>query len=109
MKRTPSQDRAIQKLIRKAWQAAAGYDLAYEDEYEWKRFKVEPIGRTLSVVIELGRIGDEGTAASVFCRTRGHAFVGPRGGITYYERSGTRRRARYGHEPFYAHLRGGSR
>lgn len=52
--------------------------------YEIKQYDVKEFPTFLSVVIEVGMTGDEGTLASVICRDRAHVFVGKRGGITYY-------------------------
>ncbi len=49
--------------------------------YEVKEFRLTNLGRCVSVVVTVGRKGDEGTMAAVLCRYRGHFFVGRRGGI----------------------------
>ena len=53
------------------------------DGYEIKVFEVnreyEPA--FTSIRIETGRIGDEGTAASILCRTYAHLLIGPRDGL----------------------------
>lgn len=79
---TPSQEKALRRIWRAAWDRASNGGLT---DVEVKEFNLKPIGSgpylTVSVVLELGRVGDENTAASVFCRTRGHFFVGSHGGI----------------------------
>lgn len=50
-------------------------------DYEYKRFEVEDCGAFVSVVSEVGLVGDEGTAASILCRTRRHIHIGKRGGM----------------------------
>ena len=56
---------------------------AYRDLYEVKTFEVVcSFGGGVSVVVETGRIGDEGTAASILCRDYRHVRIGKRGGIT---------------------------
>jgi len=51
-------------------------------EVNVKLFKVERVHlNSVSVVIEMGGVNDAGTLAAVVCRTRGHFFIGPRGGI----------------------------
>ena len=68
---TPAQVRAItQCQLAKLW-----------DRQEVKVFEVRQHGGFVSVYVEVGRIGDEGTLASVFCRYRGHFFIGRRGKI----------------------------
>ena len=41
----------------------------------------------VSMIIEVGAIGDEGTLAAVFCRQRAHIFIGPKGGCYTYSNS----------------------
>ena len=45
------------------------------------------VGGIVSMVIEVGEIGDEGTLAAVFCRQRAHIFIGPKGGCYTYTTS----------------------
>lgn len=52
-----------------------------DDKTEVKQFSVVQLGFTVSVVCEVGRKGDEGTAAAIFCRHRGHFMIGRNGGI----------------------------
>lgn len=51
------------------------------DGYEVKQFHLCNLGAKASVVVEVGRKGDEGTAGAIFCRQRGHFFVGRQGRI----------------------------
>ena len=60
-------------------QALWGDQYVEDPELEVKHLSVMPCGPDLSVVIEVGHIGDEDTMASVFARERVHAFIGPRG------------------------------
>lgn len=56
-----------------------------DNDYEYKRFDVrdvEPGGHYVFVVSEVGLKGDEGTLASIYCRTHRHISIGPRGGLT---------------------------
>lgn len=75
---TREQERTVE-LIRKEAQK----QFFYGDKYEFKEFDVEENEYFVSVVAEVGLIGDEGTFAAVFCRDRVHLFVGKRGGVTY--------------------------
>jgi len=52
-------------------------------EYEYKLFEVTPLdwGGKVQVITEVGRVGDEGTMAQTFARTRRQIFLGPRGGM----------------------------
>lgn len=60
--------------------------------YEIKQYEVSDCDYFLSVVIETGSVGDEGTLASIICRERAHLFIGKRGGITYINKRGTQKR-----------------
>ena len=53
---------------------------------EIKQFEIRECGKKLSVMVEVGMPGDEGTMASVLCRDRCHVFVGIRGGMRTYRR-----------------------
>lgn len=77
---TKSQENAIERIKR-----LAARDLMFGDKskYEFKEFKTDENEYFVSVVLEVGKKGDEGTLAEVFCRDRAQLFVGKRGGITY--------------------------
>ena len=49
---------------------------------EVKYSHVEDAKSFTSFVLEVGRVGDEGTMAEVFCRDRRHFFVGKKGGVS---------------------------
>lgn len=51
--------------------------------YEIKQYDVDDCKYFISVVLEVGMVGDEDTLASILCRSRVHLFIGKRGGITY--------------------------
>ena len=52
---------------------------------EIKEFKVEELDwGSVSIVAEVGGIGDEGTYAAIMCRERIHVFIGRKGSISYY-------------------------
>ena len=73
---TKSQEKAIER-IRKLVEA---------DLHDWrdiKRWEVKEYEFFVSVYVEYGCKGDEGTLAEVLCRNKAHLFVGKRGGITY--------------------------
>lgn len=55
----------------------------YSDKYEIKRFETRDNDSFISLIVEYGLIGDEGTLAEVFGRDSAHLFIGKRGGITY--------------------------
>ena len=52
-------------------------------KFEIKRFEVEENKWFVSVVAEVGYVGDEGTLAEIFARDRVQLFIGKRGGMTY--------------------------
>lgn len=57
-----------------------------KSKYEFKRFEVKPIDGCdiVSLIIETGLVGDEGTMASIFARDYCQLFIGTKGGVTYY-------------------------
>ena len=50
--------------------------------YEIKQWEVEEYKTFVSLVVEVGMIGDENTYASIYCRDRLHVFIGKKGGVT---------------------------
>ena len=86
---TKAQERAIEKLKK---MAEREFFYGGADKYEFKQFEVNVLNHwkdIVSVTIETGLKGDEGTMAAVLCREYCHVFVGPRGGVTWYNRKGT--------------------
>ena len=79
---TQAQERAVERI-----KGMAKKQLMYGDGYEFKVWQVEELNGCgiVSVVLETGLVGDEGTLAQVFGRDRAHMFVGKRGGVTYYD------------------------
>jgi len=54
--------------------------------YEYKAFEVKLVDMSprkpeVSLITEVGRVGDEGTMAEIYARNRRHIFIGPRGGV----------------------------
>ena len=74
---TKSQEGAIAKIKRLA------EENLYSEKYEIKEWEVVEYDSFISVVVETGLKGDEGTWASIIARDRAHLFVGTHGGITY--------------------------
>jgi len=86
---TRSQERALKKL-----EMLTRKDFLPNEEM--KTWEVKDIGTgTLSVVIEYGLVNDEGTLAEIFARSRCHIFIGSRGGVSYYNNKGTRKRFKW--------------
>lgn len=85
---TKSQAKAIEKIKR------LGEDLFYggKDNYEFKQFEVEEHDTFVYVLVCTGMKNDEGTMASIFCRDRARLFVGKKGGITYIDSKGNKKR-----------------
>lgn len=54
---------------------------AHAAKYEFKRFEVEERDGLCFLKIEIGRIGDEGTMASVLARDYRLIMIGKRGGL----------------------------
>lgn len=65
------------------------------DDYEIKKWEVEENEFFVSVNVEVGLKGDEGTLAAVFGRNSAHIFVGPKGGMTYWRKKGKNKRLKY--------------
>ena len=62
--------------------------VGHPETKEIKQKEIEEITENIvSLVIEVGEIGDEGTMAAVFCRQRAHIFIGPKGGCSTYTQS----------------------
>lgn len=65
-------------------------DLEYEffnnhKNPEIKKFEVKELEYgSVSLIAEVGSVGDEGTCAEILCRERIHVFIGKNGAITYY-------------------------
>ena len=77
---TQAQERALQ-IIRRC--AEEQLFFGGKDKYEFKQWKVDENEYFVSVILEVGLIGDEGTMASIYARDRALLFVGKRGGIRY--------------------------
>ena len=54
----------------------------FSKNYEIKQWVVEEYETFISLVVEVGMIGDENTYASIYGRDRLHVFIGKKGGIT---------------------------
>ena len=62
--------------------------VGYRETKEIKEEKIEELFYgAVSMVIEVGNIGDEGTMAELYCRDRAHVFIGPRGGCFTYAKA----------------------
>ena len=84
---TKAQEKTVGRI-----KAMMEQDFIYDKErYEIKEFEVKENDYFVSVVGEVGLKGDEGTLAQIFVRERFHLFIGKKGGITYYNRKGTRK------------------
>ena len=79
---TNAQERTIERLRKDVEK----YTFFSKDgSYEFKEWEVEEMKcGQVSLIFETGMINDEGTLADIFCRERGHVFIGKKGGITYY-------------------------
>lgn len=74
---TRQQENALKKIRKLA------DGLMYSDKWELKEWQVHENEYFVSVVVEVGMKGDEGTLGQVFCRERAQLFIGKRGGIRY--------------------------
>lgn len=95
---TGAQKRVVQALAEEALRGNAHPDTPVE----LKQCTLTRLGTrgTLSLVLVVGRVGDEGTLGEVFSRSRWHLFLGPRGGIRYPSKG--RARARRARNAFHA-------
>ena len=73
---TKSQEKAIERI-----RQLVERDMT--DKQEIKIWGINEGEYFVSLVIEYGYIGDEGTLSAIFCRCHAHLFIGKRGGITY--------------------------
>ena len=84
---TKAQERAIEKLRKQTER-----DLFFSEKYEIKQFEVKEYeDGCLTLAIETGLKGDEGTMAEIYARDYCFLFIGDRGGVTWYNRAGTKR------------------
>lgn len=77
---TKQQAKAIES-IKKVAETMHGEKHA--DKYEIKKFEIDECEYFVSLTVEVGLKGDEGTMAEILCRDYAHLFIGKRGGITY--------------------------
>ena len=54
----------------------------FAKNYEFKQWEIEEYDTFISLIVEVGMIGDENTYASIYCRDRLHVFIGKKGGVT---------------------------
>ena len=54
----------------------------YSKNYEIKDWNIEEFDTFISLIVEVGMIGDENTYASIYGRDRLHVFIGKKGGVT---------------------------
>ena len=74
---------------------AAILEWVKDNDHEIKIWKVEDYGYFVSVVVEVGLKGDEGTFASLIGRNRAHIFVGPKGGLSYITKKGKKKALKF--------------
>lgn len=84
---TKAQEYAVRNI-----RAKVEKEFLLTENYEIKEWKVEENEYFVSVVFETGLKNDEGTWASILGRDRGQVFIGKKGGLTYYNRKGTKKR-----------------
>jgi hypothetical protein len=90
---TPSQVKAITQI--QQYKLRGEISKSFGREYmEVKQFSVQNLGHVVSVVVEVGNKGDEGTMGAIYCRSRGHFFVGRNGKISIAGKEG-RKQNRY--------------
>lgn len=74
---------------------AAILEWVRDNDHEIKIWEVQDCEFFVSVIVEVGLKGDEGTLASVFGRNRAHIFVGPKGGLSYPTKKGKRKALKF--------------
>lgn len=76
------EQKAIEWLHERIMYHQGGGRIGTTDQYEYKQWNIERIhSKAISLIVEVGQKGDEGTMAEVFARDRRHIFIGPRGGM----------------------------
>ena len=82
---TPKQIETIDKWFKAVAHEDMLMDIHAEDDYEFKRWEVrETEWGKVEVYSVVGMKGDEGTAASLFCRNYRQIFIGKNGGVVTY-------------------------
>lgn len=76
---TAAQERLLARIKAQALACAHGAD--FVDRYEFKKWEVEVTPHFVSLVLETGRKGDEGTYGALLCRNYRHIFIGPNGAL----------------------------
>ena len=78
------QERAVEKI-----RAAIIEKHARGNEREFKQFEITELadGELISLVVEYGMVGDEGTYAEIMVREYWHFFIGIAGGVTLVSHS----------------------
>lgn len=68
-----------------AQRKAADRLIAIREKHEIKKLLITRFdtSRAVTLYVETGMIGDEGTLAALFARTTTHARIGSRGGVSY--------------------------
>ena len=79
---TTSQEKAIERIRRLVEKEMKGIR-GDKDCYEIKEWDLSEYEYFVSLVVEYGMKGDEGTLGEVFGRNRAQLFIGKKGGITY--------------------------
>jgi hypothetical protein len=75
----PAQEASIARLMNRYFER---HCLSRPERYEFKEVRIHELAYgSISVVLEVGSRTDEGTMASVLCRSRVHAFIGRKGGF----------------------------
>lgn len=95
-----SERRALRRILKSSdlyqYDGSAISRRVRDTDKELKRFEIKRIHpNAISVVVEVGCVGDENDMRSVLCRHRIHAFIGPRGGITVSPRKNKTRARKY--------------
>ena len=82
---TAAQAAIAEKLVLSLFPQMTEHDDSYEiKEVSWSLIS----DKVMSLTVEVGLVGDEGTMASIFGRSRKHVFIGPRDGTSTYTRAG---------------------
>ena len=90
---------ALKRILRIIFETDAhcSTSLDIAKEHEFKRLEVKKLAYgALSVATDVGRIGDEGTYASLLCRQHRHFFIGKAGGFSCVFMSKDKTRTRTG-------------
>lgn len=77
----PAQEHMLSLVINQYFERNSFTKDDGKNDYEFKQINLSVHSGFVSVWMQVGRIGDEGTLASIICRDKVHCFIGVRGAL----------------------------